>query len=305
MVIRIKQIDAFTEHAFQGNAAAVVLDGELIKDEEMQLIAREMNLSETAYICPLSDEDVEADFRLRWFTPTTEVDLCGHATIAALHALAEEGRFGIEIGVNQRLRLETRSGILPIDIEWDGKEPVIYFGLPIPAFRTFEGTNESIMHAIGLEDEAMKDQGNILQAENGYLYVLLKNHEVLAQATPNEQQLRNLYRSYGITAITCVTTTVSPDLPPDPPIDWQIRFFAPVLGVLEDPVTGSANGPTLPYLQNIGELEEHRHLAYGAQGKSMGRLGIVKVEQRHSGSRHPELLIAGKAVTVLDGTLKF
>jgi trans-2,3-dihydro-3-hydroxyanthranilate isomerase len=305
MVIRIKQVDAFTTQPFQGNPAGVVVDGELLRDSEMQQIAREMNVSETAFVCPLSEEDVEADFRLRWFTPSTEVDLCGHATIAALHTLAEEGRFGLEVGVTQRLRLETNSGILPVDVEWDNEHPVIYFGIPTPEFSSFEGTDEAILHAVGLEAGALHEQGSILQAPNGYVYLWLDGADSLNTAQPQESQLMNLHKSYGVTGVTCVTTDTATDSDSTHKLDWELRFFAPALGVLEDPVTGSANGPTLPYLQTVGALPEDQHQALGSQGRSMNREGLVRVEQRHVGTSHPELLIAGRAVTVLEGSLKF
>ncbi|MGM0589675.1 MAG: PhzF family phenazine biosynthesis protein [Bacteroidota bacterium] len=305
MVIRIKQIDAFTQQAFQGNPAGVVIDAELLKDSEIQLIAREMNLSETAFICPLSDEDVEADFRLRWFTPTTEVDLCGHATIAALHALAEEGRFGLEGGVEQRLRLETRSGILTVDVEWDDEHPIIYFSIPIPEFTEFEGTDEAAVHAIGLETGDLDPRGTLLQAGNGYLYMPIQSREALYQAKPDKQQLLHLHHSYQTCGVTCVTTDTNPNLYQTDKLDWELRFFAPALGVLEDPVTGSANGPTLPYLQEMGILESVQHLAYGGQGVALHRPGVVQIEQRYSKKKHEELLIAGQARTVLEGTIRF
>jgi PhzF family phenazine biosynthesis protein len=84
----IKQVDAFTDRAFTGNPAAVLLNASGLSDEQLQLIAREMNLSETAFVFPATDST--HDLELRWFTPTKEVNLCGHATIATFHALAEE-----------------------------------------------------------------------------------------------------------------------------------------------------------------------------------------------------------------------
>ena len=109
---KIKQVDAFTDRAFGGNPAGVMPSADGLTDKEMQLIANEMNLSETAFIL---NSDT-ADFRIRWFTPKKEVLFCGHATVASLHALAEEGKFGMEKDGEYSFKVETMIGIITVDV---------------------------------------------------------------------------------------------------------------------------------------------------------------------------------------------
>ena len=109
--IAIKQVDAFTTQPFTGNPAAVVTQAAGFTAAEMQAIAREMNVSETVFVLPATDP--EADLQIRWFTPTTEVALCGHATIACFQALAEEGRLGAPRTAGT-FKVQTRSGTLPV-----------------------------------------------------------------------------------------------------------------------------------------------------------------------------------------------
>jgi len=107
---RVKHVDAFTTHPFAGNPAGVVIDARGLSDSDMQLLAREKNLPETAFVLPSTIKG--ADIQIRWFTPTTEVDLCGHATIASFHALAEESMEGMGTQGQHYFKLQTKSGIL-------------------------------------------------------------------------------------------------------------------------------------------------------------------------------------------------
>ena len=107
MKIRLKHIDAFTDTPLTGNPAGVVVNAEGLTDQQMQKVAFEVAASETAFILPAETPD--AQLRIRWFTPTAEVPLCGHATVASFHALAEEGMFGMEKAGNYKFNLETKS----------------------------------------------------------------------------------------------------------------------------------------------------------------------------------------------------
>src|SRR5512142_258094 len=112
---RVKHVAAFTIHPFSGNPAGVVLDAKGLNDDEMQKMAREKNLPETAFILPPSLKG--ADLQIRWFSPTMEIPLCGHATIASFHALAEEGLEGMSTQGQHYFKLQTKSGILPVRVE--------------------------------------------------------------------------------------------------------------------------------------------------------------------------------------------
>ena len=135
---KIFQIDAFTENSFEGNSAGVMF-AENFSPELMQKIAREMNVAETAF---LSSSD-KADYKLRWFTPAVEVQLCGHATIASLHFLYENGR----MKDNSSVKFETKSGILTCGM----KDGWYYMQIPIYEIDEFSGCKEEIIDAVGAE----------------------------------------------------------------------------------------------------------------------------------------------------------
>jgi len=123
---KIKQVDAFTDRIFGGNPAGVVPSAEGLTDKEMLSIANEINASETAFVLP-SDT---ADFRIRWFTPKKEVLFCGHATVASLHALAEEGKFGMENDGEYSFKVEAKIGIITVDVIKSNKEIKIILHSP-------------------------------------------------------------------------------------------------------------------------------------------------------------------------------
>ncbi|HTS00715.1 MAG TPA: PhzF family phenazine biosynthesis isomerase, partial [Bacteroidota bacterium] len=126
MKISVKQVDAFTETPLTGNPAGVVVKADGLTDRQMQMVAREMSVPETAFILPPTMPG--ADLRIRWFSPTVEVPLCGHATIASFHALAESNMCGMENPGAYSFNLETRSGILPVEVTKTRDETDILFG---------------------------------------------------------------------------------------------------------------------------------------------------------------------------------
>lgn len=297
-VIRVQQIDAFTQQPFRGNPAGVVIDADTLTDREMQLIAREINASETAFVVN-SDQDL-ADLRLRWFTPSQEVKLCGHATIAAFHALAAEGRYYLEVGEEQSFMVETRSGTLEVDVDWHERFPFIKFSLPIPSFTDFSGDLDFLANALNISADQMDKDFNPLIDNNGYLYFMVSNQQTLSTIHPNREALLQLKQKHDVLAIAAGTldTTSSG-------ADWDLRFFAPALGVPEDPVTGSANGPMACYLlkHKKVEFEEGELVLKGRQGHFMEREGTVHTLLRGYHQQVNELKIAGSAVTVIDGNI--
>ena len=155
--IEIFQIDAFTSEAFNGNPAGVTISNDLSENEK-QLIAKEMNLSETAFI----SKSKIADYKLQWFTPTKEVKLCGHATIASLHFLFEKQI----ISNNKKVTFETLSGIINCSIE-NGK---YLMQIPIPQLNEFGGCKEEILNALGIDRVDVSDLPFIM-FDNGYIFI--------------------------------------------------------------------------------------------------------------------------------------
>jgi PhzF family phenazine biosynthesis protein len=281
------QIDAFTNEPFMGNSAGVVFADDLI-DEEMQLIARELNVSETAFI---SRSD-KADFNLRWFTPKVEVKLCGHATIASMHYLAELGK----INSDSVVTFNTLSGIL----NCKRKNDLYYLDLPTPTIEIFKGNKEEILKALSLKDESINIEHPFLITDKSYLFIQVRSLEELKKITPDFHSLRRLTeQKKEFEAVTVFTTYTFEDTN-----SAHLRFFAPAFGIDEDPVTGSANGPLLPVLielEQINKDTEGKTFIF-EQGDFIGRKGRVFVTYSQNENK---LSIAGNAITVLRGELRF
>lgn len=263
----IWQVDAFTDRPFAGNPAAVAwLDAEA-DPVWMQHVAAEMNLAETAFVHPRPDGD---GYGLRWFTPAAEVDLCGHATLAAAHALWGAGR--IPAGP---IRFHTRSGVLTCVKQGDRIE------LDFPSTPPQESNvNPQLLIALGA----------IAAAYFGHtrfdVFVELDSAESVRSLRPDFRKLKAL-NARGIIA------TARHDNPgDDPKYDFISRFFAPAVGIDEDPVTGSAHCALAPYWSE----RLHKTEMTGFQASPRG--GVVGV--RVNGDR---VVLSGQAVTVLEGSL--
>ena len=195
-VIRIKQVDAFTRTPFSGNPAGVVLDADFLDSKTMQKIAMEMNLSETAFV--LDPTHADADIRIRWFTPSQEVNLCGHATIAAFHVLAEEGRFDLVVGEPQSFVVETKSGNLIVDVEWLNHHPYIKFTLPVPTFYPYPGDISQLCGSLGLAEVELSRKVKPMITDNGYCFVPITHFDSLKTIEPNRALLAGLDELYDL-----------------------------------------------------------------------------------------------------------
>ncbi|MCW8804616.1 MAG: PhzF family phenazine biosynthesis protein [Ignavibacteriaceae bacterium] len=283
----VYQIDAFTKQPFNGNSAAVVLADDLT-NKEMQSIAKEMNLSETAFISSSN----KADYKLKWFTPAIEVELCGHATIASLHYLTERKL----IQRKSSITLETLSGIIECRVDDDK----YYMKLPVPEFKEFEGSYDEIMDVLGIERNDLDDKYPLILQNNGNLFIYVKTLDALKKLNPNFKELVKLSKEKGefgeVTVFSLETFEKENDA--------HLRFFAPNYGIDEDPVTGSANGPLLLVLRKLGLIDSHtgNKIYKFEQGDFLGRKGRVNVS--FSPDKN-ELMIAGNAVTVLKGELTY
>ncbi len=258
------QVDAFTDQPFGGNPAAVCLLDHPRDEHWMQALAQEMNLSETAFLLP---ED--GDYRLRWFTPRMEVELCGHATLASAHVLWETG----VLGVGQEARFQTASGLLTV------RQLDAWMELDFPIVQESEVVDVPpiLLDALGV-------QPRYVGATNvRYLVELVSETEVRG-LRPNIALLAQLqHPKRGV----IVTSRAS-----SPPFDFVSRYFAPVAGVPEDPVTGSAHCTLAPYWST--RLGKAALLAYQASARG----GVLKVR-----CDKDRVFIAGQAVTIFRGEL--
>lgn len=259
--IRYFIVDAFTNRPFRGNPAAVVPLEQWKDDEWLRNVAMEMNLSETAFLVRNGDQ-----YDLRWYTPTVEVDLCGHATLAAAKALSRLGH----LDAHSSIRFATRSGELRVQRNED------HFELDFPI--------DSLAGAVAPEDLLKSLNIEVVAAMRGkfdYL-VEVKSAEVVRRLTPDFKRL-------AMVDARGVVVTARSD---DPTFDFVSRFFGPRAGIDEDPVTGSAHCTLAAYWGRI--LGKSRMVGYQASKRS----GIVTVEIQAS-----RVLLGGEAVIIAEGTL--
>lgn len=261
MAIRIVQVDAFTDRPFAGNPAAVCVVATSPSDAWMQNVAGEMNLSETAFLLPQ-----DGGYNLRWFTPTVEVDLCGHATVASAHVLWEDGH----LAAGTQARFHTRSGLLLADQRGDWIELNFPATIAAPAEPPPE-----LLPALGAKA--------VFVGKNKFDYLVeVASEEQLRGLSPDHSTLRRL----TVRGVIVTARSSSPEF------DFVSRFFAPGSGIDEDPVTGSAHCALGPYWsQKLGKSE---FTAYQASARG----GVVRV--RLQGDR---AILGGQAVTVLRGEL--
>jgi len=259
----ILQIDSFASRPFTGNPAAVcVMDGEP-PTAWMQDVAMEMNLSETAFTWPQGD-----GWHLKWFTPLEEVDLCGHATLAAAHALWEEGHLGSYV----EAVFHTRSGELRARRE---RNEVIAMDFPAEPAEPCESP-VGLAEALGFQPVAVY--------KNRFDYLIeLPTEGLVHSAAPNMTQLA------AITERGVIITARAED----PGVDFVSRFFAPAVGIPEDPVTGSAHCA-------LGPFWSARFGKSALSGLQVSRrTGLVGVEILNTG----RVILRGRAITVLKGEL--
>lgn len=259
-MIKIYQVDSFTNEIFKGNPAGVCIINKMPSEEWMLYVAAEMNLSETAFVVKQEDH-----FDLKWFTPTIEIDLCGHATLAAAHILWSEGYFE----AHKEIYFHTKSGVLKVMKKGDWLQmdfPKLEYHLSEAPKELIEGLNVVPLF--------------VGKSKDNYLIEI-----------DSEEIIKNLKPDFGKLALldmhaVIVTSKASV------PYDFVSRFFAPGIGINEDPVTGSAHCTLANYWRDV--LGKNRFMAfqYSARG------GELQLEI--NGER---VMIMGQAVTVLRGEL--
>lgn len=241
MPIRIVTVDAFTSVPFAGNPAAVCVLEEPRPDEWMRNVAREMNLSETAFLVRNN-----GDFDLRWLTPAVEVDLCGHATVASAHVLWEDGH----LPAGKQARFQTRSGLLTADRRGDWIE----LDFPVK-IATVAPPPADLLPALGIASP-------VAVAKNVFDYLV---------EVESEAELRGLKPDHSTLRRIPVRGVIVTSRSSNPEFDFISRFFAPGSGVDEDPVTGSAHTALGPYWGSKLSKTEMTGFQASARG------GVVRV----------------------------
>ena len=274
---RFYLVDAFTDRMFTGNPACVLLAENYLDEEVMQMIAREFNLSETAFPIPYDSSDFETSnhFHLRWFSPVVEVPLCGHATLATAHILFSELK-----NTSPSLTFTTLSGDLIVTKRGE------YYVMDFPEGKvTPIDFDAEILSALHLHRESV--QTMMYCPSPNKLLIEVDNDRLIRNLSPDFRKLTHISQKYDVGSII-VTAKSSSDY------DFISRNFAPIRGVNEDPVTGSAHVILGPYWQD--RLGKDKLRTYQASDRG----GFMDVEVKESG----RVSLIGMACTIAEGTLR-
>ena len=289
---KVYQVDAFTTELFKGNPAGVVMNADGLNEAEMLAIARELNNSETAFL--FSPDAPDHEVRIRYFTPLTEVPVCGHATIAAHYVRAVEGQMDSAVIMHK-----IGVGTLPVEIvRHNGSCSIIMTQGAISFDNPFnEEKRQRLLQALGLMEEDLDERCPVEVASTGHSKVMIgiQKRSKLDSLNPNLAALKALSAEINCNGYFVFT------------LDSQMegvlshgRMFAPAIGIAEDPVTGNANGPLGAYLvkHKLAVFEGAQFCFRGEQGNVIGRSGIVDVYVKVEKEEPVQVRIGGEAVIV-------
>lgn len=293
--LTIYTVDAFTKELFGGNVAGVVPNASNLTDDMMQKIAQEINASETAFLIPLDDKKIH--FRIRYFSPTSEVDFCGHATLAASWILATE--YGWHLKTNP-LILKTNIGIVPIMWKLNSKDlESIMMKQVEPKVKEVTIHQEELGQLLGLKqsDFDLRYPFRLAYTGNWHLIVPINTKQAIDTAQPDFKLLKELNQKLGV-----ITTHLFTLESQDAKYFTYTRDFAPAVGIDEDPVTGSANGALTGYFIHEGILSKEEHHLLYAQGNALNRPGELVIHTTLVDDQ-VAIEVGGLAVTAIKGIL--
>lgn len=269
--VAVHQVDAFAEAIFGGNPAGVVSDANHLTDLEMQNIAREMNLSETAFVVTPTTKD--ADIHFRFFTPTQEIPFCGHATVGALFQLAALNLFSLGKPGENKVRVETGAGVLPATITNTTDISEITFGAPNVEMMPYRLQGAAFAEAFGVPSELLKSNATVLLDKKlNYIYIPTTSLDMLGKQTFNFDHIRKQFGNEKIIAFALYTNeTFSKDS------TIHARGLAPNVGIDEDPFTGSIQAGLVAAAKQNGYIDTAQEQIITEQGNFIGRPGKAKV----------------------------
>ncbi|CAG9613826.1 putative isomerase YddE [Bacillus rhizoplanae] len=288
--VKIFHYEAFSNKSNMGNPAEVVLHADKLTENEMQNIAYQVGFNETAFLMPSR----VADWRIRYFTPGYEMDLCGHGTVAAIYALQTRGL----IEKTGNLTIETKAGILPIQAETDlHSGSYITMKQANPQFQEFYGSRKELAACIGLHENDLEENLPIVYGSTGNwtLLVPVKKLESFRKMKPNNKLFPSILKEMPRASIHsfCLETY-------DSNAHIHARHFSsPYAGTIEDPVTGATSGVMGAYYTTFieGEFKDTREFLV-EQGHEIGKDGRVRAKVRKESNDTLEAEISGSAVYV-------
>jgi PhzF family phenazine biosynthesis protein len=291
--IRVFQVDAFTQKLFTGNPAGVVLGAEVLSDEEMLAIARELNNGDTAFVLPADGPD--HDLRVRFFTPRTESSFVGHATVATHYVLSMAG------DAPRRLRQRQKAGLVDIEIRGEGDSRRIAVRQPAPPLGRELNDRErlAVLDALALSSADLdpRFEMRIVGGAGNRLLIGVRGPQQLKQMKPDFARLSTLSAQLGASGHFVFTTESN--------VDGCLtlsRMFCPAIGIPEDPVSGNAHGLLGAYLLQHGVLARNGDQAHfsGAQGQFQNRPGRVDVELEFADGALAGVWIIGSSALVFE-----
>jgi len=284
-----KVVDAFSSRPFMGNPVAVILDGEGLGDTEMQAIARWTNLSETTFLLPPTD--ARADYRLRIFTPRSELPFAGHPTLGSAHAALESGRVRPRDGV---LVQECGQGLVRIAVEGEGENRVLVLDLPKAAVSRLEAADIDELEAIIGAPVDRAAPPAIVDVGAVWVVAQVKDAAALLGLTPDFARSARFEKRLGATGLSLFGEYASGEAA------IEVRSFAPSCGVEEDPVCGSGNGSVamFRFLNRRMPAAGGKYMA--TQGQMVARDGRIFVSVDAQGA----ITIGGACVTCAEGNLR-
>ncbi|MFD0770220.1 PhzF family phenazine biosynthesis protein [Bacillus sp. CGMCC 1.60114] len=288
--VKVSHYDAFSNKPNKGNPAGVVLHADKLTDDEMQNIAYKVGFNETAFLMKSN----VADWRIRYFTPGYEMDLCGHGTVAAVYALQTRGL----IEKTGKFTIETKAGVLPIQIGMDLKNrPYITMKQANPQFQKFHGSREELAASIGLHENELEENLPIVYGSTGNwtLLVPVKKLASFKKMKPNNKLFPSILKEIPRASIHpfCLETY-------DSNAHMHARHFSSAYaGTIEDPVTGTASGVMGAYYVTFidDEFKDRREFLV-EQGHEIGKDGRVRVVVRKEHNDTFGVEISGSAVYV-------
>lgn len=303
--IKFYQADVFTAEPFGGNPVAVIPDAQGLNDDELQQIAREMNLSETVFVFPPTDQAAVA--RLRIFTPTQEIPFAGHPVIGTFFLLAELGVIPVKQSMT-RVMQECNIGLFPVELyAEDGQVERVVMTQPKPEFLgPVEETEDlyKVASALGLSKHVIADTKWPIEVVSTGLPVLIvpvRTLTAVRSIRPDATAIMDVCRRFGANGIMVFTTVTV-----EPSATVHTRMFAPSIGILEDPATGSASGALGAYLVQNGVVDVAPTTEIIAeQGYAIDRPSRIYIQVDSDDDIIQSVKVGGQCVRVIEGTLKF
>jgi PhzF family phenazine biosynthesis protein len=293
---RFWQIDAFSRDRYRGNAAAVVFDASSLESSEMQAIARQMNLSETVFLC--RPTKAGADYRARIFTPKNELPFAGHPTLAAAFAFVMSSA-GTSDAAGLTLTQECGVGLVPVEVGMHDGAPLFTILMGPSSRRDANVDRDLASRMLGCRTKDIADVPiEICSVGLPWMIIPVRTLAALKGAIPDQPLIEKICReaeATGITAYSPETELAGCDL--------HIRSFAPGEGIPEDPACGSGNGAAAVHVAAHLRRDQDSFTYTAEQGLEVGRNAFLRLSVTDNRTDHPEVRLAGHAVTVMKGEL--